>query len=114
MLPNQQVHGVVALSTGGGDLHLAPGEDTAKKGFTILDMLFQSFQQWNVSHEVHKIRFGPEHPAGVYQLDGRTKVIEDTYGMYQYYFQVSTASITHCLSWCSIFFARLFLLSISS
>lgn len=90
----EQVHGVVALSTGGGDLHLAPGEDTAKKGFTILDMLMQSFQQWNVSHEVHKLRFGPEHPDAVYQLDGRQNVIEDTYGMYQYYFQVSNVSLS--------------------
>lgn len=85
------VHGVVALSTGGGNLHLAPGKDSASEGFTILDMLMQSFQKWNVSHTIHKIRFGPEYPAMLdkgNQLDGKEVIIEDTYGMYQYYFQV--------------------------
>lgn len=49
------------------------------------------FQEWNVTHTVHKIRFGPEYPAAVYQLDGETRTItDDTYGMYQYYFQVRT------------------------
>jgi endoplasmic reticulum-Golgi intermediate compartment protein 3 len=91
------VHGIVALSTGGGNLHLAPGKDAATtEGFTILDMLMQSFQKWNVSHTIHKIRFGPEYPAMMtsqqqqshHQLDGKQVIIEDTYGMYQYYFQI--------------------------
>jgi hypothetical protein len=83
------VHGVVALSTGGGNLHLAPGKDSDEgPGFTLFDLLLEMFQQWNVTHTVHKIRFGPEYPAAVYQLDGVTRTITDTYGMYQYYFQV--------------------------
>lgn len=82
------VHGVVALSTGGGNLHLAPGRGAAAGGMTILDVLTQTFQEWNVSHTIHKIRFGNEYPAAVYQLDGLTRSIQDTYGMYQYYFQV--------------------------
>lgn len=82
------VHGVVALSTGGGNLHLAPGRDAASGGMSILDALMQSFLQWNVSHVVHKIRFGPEYPAAIYQLDGENRMIEDMSGMYQYYFQV--------------------------
>ena len=82
------VHGVVALSTGGGNLHLAPGRGAAMGGMTILDVLMQTFQEWNVSHTIHKLRFGPEYPAAVYQLDGLTRSIQDTYGMYQYYFQV--------------------------
>jgi hypothetical protein len=82
------VHGVVALSTGGGNLHLAPGKEAAISGMTVLDVLMQSFQQWNVSHTIHKIRFGAEYPDAIYQLDGETRSIQDTYGMYQYYFQV--------------------------
>jgi endoplasmic reticulum-Golgi intermediate compartment protein 3 len=84
------VHGVVALSTGGGNLHLAPGREAATGAATILDLLMQSFQEWDVTHEIHKIRFGPEYPAAVYQLDGEKRKIEDTFGMYQYYFQVRT------------------------
>lgn len=83
------VHGKVALSTGGGNLHIAPGRDAASQGFSILDILLQSFQEWNVTHTIHKIRFGEEHPgSATYQLDGETRVIKDTYGMYQYYFQI--------------------------
>jgi hypothetical protein len=86
------VHGKVALSTGGGNLHLAPGKGSEDEGtgFNLFDLLLEMFQQWNVSHTVHKIRFGPEYPAAVYQLDGETRTITDTYGMYQYYFQVRT------------------------
>ena len=83
------VHGVVALSTGGGNLHLAPGKESASGGVTILEALMQSFQEWNVSHTLNKVRFGPEYPAAIYQLDGQVRTIEDTFGMYQYYLQVS-------------------------
>ena len=98
------VHGVVALSTGGGNLHLTPSKasleqqlDNAYKGAAksggatnmIVDILLgQMVQQWNVSHALHKLRFGPEYPAAVYQLDNHSRSISDTYGMYQYYFQV--------------------------
>jgi hypothetical protein len=98
------LHGVVALSTGGGNLHLAPGKEAAISGMTVLDVLMQSFQQWNVSHTIHKIRFGPEYPDAIYQLDGESRSIQDTYGMYQYYFQVkkwrvrSTSNICHVSS----------------
>jgi len=70
------VHGKVALSTGGGNLHLAPSRNDLQNkmmsagtaaGSSIFDMIFGTF---------------------VYQLDGQTRRIEDTYGMYQYYFQV--------------------------
>jgi endoplasmic reticulum-Golgi intermediate compartment protein 3 len=87
------VHGVVALSTGGGNLHLAPGKEAAGGGITILEALMQSFQEWNVSHTINKLRFGPEYPAAKYQLDGQVRTIEDTFGMYQYYLQVSAVML---------------------
>jgi hypothetical protein len=88
------VHGVVSLSTGGGSFHLAPGRslDSFKKdasgAVSIFDILMKTFEQWNVSHTVHKISFGDEFPGHVHQLDGETRSIVDSYGMYQYYFQV--------------------------
>lgn len=102
------IHGIIALSTGGGNLHIAPGRDSVSTGFSILDILLQSFQEWNVTHTIHKIRFGEELPkhimkasiknskeknvpiikAATYQLDEQTRVIKDTYGMYQYYIQI--------------------------
>jgi hypothetical protein len=85
------VHGKVALSSGGGNLHIAPGKDfgSTEKADNFFDMLMRSFQQWNVTHKINKLRFGPEYPAAVYQLDGQERIVTDTSAMYQYYVQVS-------------------------
>lgn len=82
------IHGTIALSTGGGDFHIAPGKDPQSNDFTILDMLLQTFQTWNVTHTIHKFRFGPDYPSSVYQLDDESRSIQDVYGMQQYYFKV--------------------------
>lgn len=89
------VHGRVALSTGGGNLHLAPGREAASEGMTMIEALMQSFQEWNVSHQIHMVRFGPMYPDAIYQLDEERRIIEDSYGMYQYYFQVSCGELVH-------------------
>mmetsp|Transcript_493 Transcript_493/g.798 ORF Transcript_493/g.798 Transcript_493/m.798 type:complete len:210 (+) Transcript_493:1-630(+) len=88
------VHGLVALDSGGGSFHLAPGRSTnTQSGLlgdpgSIFEMLLRTFEQFNVTHTVHKIRFGQEYPGHVHQLDGETRVISDGYGMYQYYFKI--------------------------
>lgn len=74
------VHGVVALSSGGGNLHLAPGKDMEASGATMMDLIMQAFQQYNVSHTLHKIRLGPEYPEATYQLDGESRMITDGHG----------------------------------
>ena len=90
------VHGIVALSTGGGNLHLAPSHDMEEFGsgkpFSIIDVFIRTFEQFNVSHTIHKLRFGAEYPGNVNQLDGEVRTIEDGFGMYQYYFQVRRES----------------------
>jgi hypothetical protein len=87
------VHGIVALSTGGGNLHLAPSRDLEEQGsgkqVSILDVFARTFEQFNVSHTIHALRFGAEYPGTVNQLNGEVRNIEDGYGMYQYYFQAS-------------------------
>eukprot|EP00934_Nitzschia_sp_Nitz4_P001586 Nitzschia sp. Nitz4//scaffold62_size106224//104308//105701//NITZ4_004376-RA/size106224-augustus-gene-0.107-mRNA-1//-1//CDS//3329555916//1586//frame0 len=87
------VHGLVALDSGGGNFHLAPGRDSSQMVETgqvsnIFDLLMKTFDQWNVSHTVHKIRFGEEYPGHVHQLDEQSRNVGDTYGMYQYYFKI--------------------------
>jgi endoplasmic reticulum-Golgi intermediate compartment protein 3 len=91
------VHGIVALSTGGGSWHLAPGRSldhlaSENDAMSLIDILMKTFEQWNVSHTVHKLRFGEGYPGHVHQLDGITRTIGDSYGMYQYYFQVGGGS----------------------
>jgi hypothetical protein len=100
------VHGKVALSTGGGNLHLAPSHELEEFGSgkqqNILDVFLRTFEQFNVSHTIHKLRFGAEFPGNVNQLDGNTRHIQDGFGMYQYYFQVSF------LFYCGVYYSILF------
>ncbi|VEU43717.1 unnamed protein product [Pseudo-nitzschia multistriata] len=90
------VHGLVALDSGGGSFHLAPGRSFETADQTditaIFNMLLSTFEQFNVTHTINKIRFGDEFPGNKNQLDGETRVISDGYGMYQYYFKVSFES----------------------
>ena len=95
------VHGVVALDTGGGNFHLAPGRSMdelvggAHDLNSIFELLMRTFEQWNVTHTVHKLRFGDDFPGSVNQLDGVTRNIGDSYGMYQYYFKVRLSLVGH-------------------
>jgi endoplasmic reticulum-Golgi intermediate compartment protein 3 len=84
------VHGRVALSSGGGNLHLTPNRnlDDGTEVTSILDLFLQKFEQFNVSHTILSIRFGQAYPGHVHQLDNQIRTIEDSYGMYQYYFQI--------------------------
>lgn len=89
------VHGLVALSTGGGNLHITPGHELENFGKTfhfqdLNDLLTQAYETFNVTHKVNKLRFGEgrDYPGHVHQLDGEERLVDDVYGMYQYYFQV--------------------------
>jgi len=86
------VHGLIALDSGGGSFHLAPGRDHSMTDISdmssIYELLMSTFEEFNVTHTVHKIRFGQEFPGNTNQLDGETRVISDGYGMYQYYFKI--------------------------
>jgi len=97
------VHGLIALDSGGGNFHLAPGRshDDANMGDigAIFELLLSAFEQFNVTHTVHKIRFGDEFVGNKNQLDGETRVISDGYGMYQYYFKVRFCCCS-LLLWC--------------
>eukprot|EP00980_Cylindrotheca_fusiformis_P028671 scaffold22634_cov123-Cylindrotheca_fusiformis.AAC.18 len=93
------VHGIVALDSGGGSFHLAPsremtdslsGSNPAKGqgGDWFNELIHRAFEDWNVTHTIHKIRFGESYPGHVHQLDKETRTITDGHGMYQYYFKI--------------------------
>lgn len=101
------VHGVVALDSGGGSFHLAPSRemsDALKDDGGAKDMnewfntmINRAFENWNVTHTINKIQFGDSYPGHVHQLDGKTRAITDGHGMYQYYFKVrSGGGIFEC------------------
>lgn len=104
------VHGKIALSTGGGNLHFAPDRQWEKEGdksanqFTlggfldlnsIIEMFNDAYEKFNVSHTVNKLTFGRSLSDEVRsslnltsQLDGASRTVSDGYGMFQYYLQV--------------------------
>ena len=54
------IHKIVALSSGGGDLHLAPGHGLENFGrqvmyASLLDLMTQAFDSFNISHTVNKL-----------------------------------------------------------
>lgn len=106
------IHGFVALGTGGGNLHFAPDRQWEKEGAdgktlkmngllggfgleNILELFNEQFEQFNVTHRVNKIVFGQYLDSRTRnalnltsQLDGVTRTVTDGYGMFQYYLQV--------------------------
>ncbi|KAL3777737.1 hypothetical protein HJC23_005370 [Cyclotella cryptica] len=110
------IHGFVALGTGGGNLHFAPDRQWEKEGDvkknslggllsssssgfidfnSIMEMFNEQFEQFNVSHTVNKLVFGPYLSPEVRnslnitsQLEGAIRTVTDGYGMFQYYLQV--------------------------
>lgn len=108
------VHGYVALSTGGGDLHFAPDRNWEREGIkgayggdsmfsaqgfidlaSIARMFDEAYEQFNVSHTINHLSFG-QHMSPTQrrvlnlscQLDGAVRTVTDGYGMFQYYLQV--------------------------
>jgi len=94
-----QVVGHVALSSGGGNLHFAPGRGLEHFGheseMNMMDYILEAFENFNVTHTINKLRFGDEYPGAIYQLDNQTRTVEDGHGMYQYYMKVVPTTYTY-------------------
>lgn len=90
-----RIYGEIALSTGGGNLHFAPGHqlelfgDDAKLTQEMLTRII--YEEFDVSHTINRLHFGGKgqvFPNQKHQLDGEHREIDDGYAMYQYYVQV--------------------------
>jgi len=47
-----------------GNVHLAPGEQLRHSGsLNVADLVMFTFMQFNISHEIHSISFGPQIPV---------------------------------------------------
>ena len=105
-----RIAGTLDLPAVAGNFHVAPGRHLKQaNAFQGLDVVLLTFEQFNVSHTVNRIAFGPEHhdePDSVgredsrsyrrkkrrrgpppllanltSQLDGQKRVLTDGYGM---------------------------------
>ena len=87
------IHGTIALSSGGGNLHIAPSHSFATFGKEkttnpFVELFHMAFDTYNVTHTIHQLRLGEEFPGHVHPLDGQSRFITDNHGMYQYYIQI--------------------------
>lgn len=86
------IHGIIALSTGGGDFHIAPGHSMEFFGneqhISFEQIILSLFETFNCSHTIHKLHFGQDFPTNVYQLDNQSRTVKEDYAMHQYYIQI--------------------------
>lgn len=56
--------------------------------FNLMDLISFTFDQFNISHTINTLSFGDNFPGISSPLDGQTRMVVDTHGMYQYYIKV--------------------------
>jgi len=113
-----EIKGTIDLPAVSGNFHVAPGRHLkAANAFQGLDVVLLTFEQFNVSHVIKRIAFGPGDADDVdnvrddakkygrrrnwryrrppplavdltSQLDGQRRTLTDGYGMHQYYLKV--------------------------
>lgn len=120
-----RIAGTLDLPAVAGNFHVAPGRHLKQaNAFQGLDVVLLTFEQFNVSHSVKRIAFGPEHhdepdspskndawrkykgrrkrkgPPPLLanltsQLDGQKRILNDGYGMHQYYLKIVPTVYTY-------------------
>ena len=94
-----QLYGSLELNQGSGHFHIAPhkklhqtagsiGGAQALGLFNLMDLISFTFDQFNVSHTINTLSFGENFPGITSPLDGQSRRVQDTHGMYQYYIKV--------------------------
>eukprot|EP00605_Chrysophyceae_sp_TOSAG23-4_P002248 GSChrysophyteH1.ASY1.ANO1.2492.1 assembled CDS len=92
-----QIYGTLELGKSAGHFHIAPHRDihdtnpTSKDqvdGLSLLDLLQLTFAQFNITHTVNSLNFGRNFPGFKSPLDGQSRTVLDTHGMYQYYIKI--------------------------
>ena len=93
----EEVFGHLELSTAtGGHFHIVPhkrlhsGDGNKVPGglMNLLDLIFFTYDQFNITHRVNALSFGDNFPGFRSPLDGRYRQLEDKHGMYQYYIKI--------------------------
>jgi hypothetical protein len=93
-----QLYGKMELNKASGHFHIVPHNNLrvigGNKGngnnglLNLLELLSFTFDQFNITHTVNSLSFGDHFPGIKSPLDGETRSIKDTHGMYQYYVKI--------------------------
>ena len=95
-----RLFGILELNQASGNFHIAPHKNLQKGGMvpglvSILDLLAFTFSQFNITHTINTLSFGDQFPGISSPLDGQSRSVEDTHGMYQYYVKIVPTKYTH-------------------
>lgn len=93
------IHAHIALSTGGGNFHIAPSRDLDRMGgkeerdsmfVSLIELIEEQMENFDVSHTINRLRFGDDFPGSVNQLDKQKRTLDSNqqHSMHQYYLQV--------------------------
>ncbi|CAN0927703.1 Endoplasmic reticulum-Golgi intermediate compartment protein 3 [Linum grandiflorum] len=79
-----RVYGVLDVQRVAGNFHISV------HGLNILvaQMIFEGAKHVNVSHIVHDLSFGPKYPGIHNPLDGTSRILRDTSGIFKYYIKI--------------------------
>ncbi|KAF2288809.1 hypothetical protein GH714_014410 [Hevea brasiliensis] len=79
-----RVYGVLDVQRVAGNFHVSV------HGLNILaaQMIFEGATHVNVSHIIHDLSFGPKYPGLHNPLDGTTRILHDTSGVFKYYIKI--------------------------
>ncbi|KAK3252848.1 hypothetical protein CYMTET_37876 [Cymbomonas tetramitiformis] len=85
-----RVHGFLEVERVAGNFHVS----VHGQSFHVLEHVFPDPRKLNVSHEIHKLSFGPDYPGKENPLDGTVRILEEkeTGGTFKYFLKVVPTS----------------------
>lgn len=89
-----QIYGILELNKASGHFHIAPHKKIQENGVVqgalidLMELISFAFAQFNITHTINSLSFGETFPGINNPLDGQSRAIQDTHGMYQYYVKI--------------------------
>ncbi|CAA6671798.1 unnamed protein product [Spirodela intermedia] len=79
-----RVYGILDVQRVAGNFHIS----VHGLNIFVAEQMFGGSSHVNVSHIIHDLSFGPKYPGIHNPLDGTTRILHDTSGVFKYYIKV--------------------------
>jgi len=91
-----QVHGSVVVNKNNGNVHVALGRSTTRRGKVVHEFNIADINDgYNTSHAIHHLGFGDPVPGVATPLDGTTKIVKHGAVMFHYYVRLVPTVFTN-------------------
>lgn len=88
------VYGHLEVPKVPGNLHFAPSHSVQHAYTQVQDLLAFTLNNFNISHRVNMLSFGPYYPGAHYPLDDRERMLEEGSGSQQYFVKLVPTEYT--------------------